>query len=252
MIQGLDTFMSKHDLESGSRWSLELSKQLEETNFGIIFLSSENLNSQWILFESGALTKHIEGRACSILIGELKPTDVTGPLSQFQNRTFQKEEIKSVLSDINKKLQKPLEIQRLDMVFEKWWPDLEKEYKEAISSYPNQVTASPRDQRDMIEELLTRIRNIERVCDERKPLATTLNEYVAPLVENLTDYEKKVLYEIAHSTGRNTSDYPDDVIDGLLRVGILLVNSSGALFLNEAISMYIRGRYKDPLGLIQV
>jgi hypothetical protein len=38
MIQGADAFISKHDLESGTRWSLELAKELEESSFGILCL----------------------------------------------------------------------------------------------------------------------------------------------------------------------------------------------------------------------
>ena len=64
MIKDLKTFLSRH-IQSGSRWNLELMKELSESNFGILCLTSENLNSAWLLFEAGALTKHVEGRACS-------------------------------------------------------------------------------------------------------------------------------------------------------------------------------------------
>jgi hypothetical protein len=45
MIQGLEAFMSKHDLESGGRWSLDLSKALEESTFGILCLTNDNLQN---------------------------------------------------------------------------------------------------------------------------------------------------------------------------------------------------------------
>jgi len=67
-----------------SRWSIELSKELEAASFGILCLTPDNLNSAWLLFEAGALTKHAEGRACCLLFGGLRPADVSGPLSQFR------------------------------------------------------------------------------------------------------------------------------------------------------------------------
>src|SRR5207253_2371159 len=57
MLQGLQVFMSQHDLESGSRWAVGLTSELSETNFGLICLTPDNLLSPWLLFEAGAITK---------------------------------------------------------------------------------------------------------------------------------------------------------------------------------------------------
>jgi hypothetical protein len=91
MIQDLKIFLSRH-IESGSRWNLELARELSESSFGILCLTSDNLNSAWLLFEAGALTKHVEGRACGLLIGMLRPVDISGPLSQFQHRAFSRDD----------------------------------------------------------------------------------------------------------------------------------------------------------------
>jgi len=202
MVQGLDVFMSKHDLESGARWSLELAKELDESNFGIICLTPDNLQNPWILFESGALTKHVEGRACGILFGGLTPTDVSGPLSQFQNRVFQKGDFLALLHDINAKLPRPLEIQQLEMIFEKWWPDLESACQSAVREAGDTTPrAARREQRDILEELVTRIRAMERTIETLRlqpssaPLSTLLGGGLkfafAPVVEKLTDSQRK-------------------------------------------------------------
>jgi hypothetical protein len=49
ILQGLDCFMSKHDLESGARWAQELAEELDESNFGILCLTHESLKSPWLL-----------------------------------------------------------------------------------------------------------------------------------------------------------------------------------------------------------
>jgi len=89
ILQGLDCFMSKHDLESGARWAQELAEQLDESNFRILCLTHESLKSPWLLFEAGSLVKHSHGRACGLVIGNLDATDFEGPLAQFQHRKYE-------------------------------------------------------------------------------------------------------------------------------------------------------------------
>lgn len=53
VIQSLDPFMSSEDIRTGSRSITELSKQLEQTNFGILCTTPTNLDSTWMHFEAG-------------------------------------------------------------------------------------------------------------------------------------------------------------------------------------------------------
>ena len=45
---------------------------------------------------------------------------------------------------------------------EKWWPDIDRDYKEALSIFPGENKKLLRDQRDLLEEILSRIRLIEK------------------------------------------------------------------------------------------
>jgi len=142
IIQGLDVFMSKHDMESGGRWSIQLAEELEEARFGILCLTPDNLDSPWILFEAGALTKHVEGRACGLLFGNLGPEDIVGPLSQFQNRSFTPEEFGALLADLNAGLPRPLSEQDLALTLRKWWADIESACTRTLEeTRPTQKTA---------------------------------------------------------------------------------------------------------------
>ena len=60
VIQAAKPFMSKADIDKGSRWHLELAKALEATKVGIICLTPENPSAPWLLFESGALSKTMD------------------------------------------------------------------------------------------------------------------------------------------------------------------------------------------------
>ena len=160
MIQSLEPFMSKHDLSSGGRWAHQLSQELEQSSFGIICLTPDNLAAPWLLFEAGALTKHVEGRACCLLLKGLGPTDVSDPLAQFQNRRFVKEEFWQLLVDLNKHLEKSLDPGNLQAMFENWWwPDVEKKAAAALASVKVDAPKEPkRGQADLLEELLVRVR----------------------------------------------------------------------------------------------
>ena len=170
MLQDVRPFVSSHDLASGARWSTELSRELDEAAFGIICLTPDNLHSDWILFEAGALTKHVEGRACCLLFQQLGPADVSGPLAQFQNRRFDRSEFAKLLSDLNILLPAPLAETNLVMIFEKWWPDLESNIQAALAQSPPSSESAKREPTDIFDELLVRVRNIQH---QMEGVATT-------------------------------------------------------------------------------
>lgn len=163
MLQDVDVFTSQHDIPSGERWSHRIAKTLEDTNFGIVLLSHGTLARPWLLFEAGALTKHLDGRACCLLLGDLSFADVMPPLSQFENRRFIKTEVRQLLSDINQLVERPLQDSQVELVFEKFWPDLDSRYQLAIrTSQRASNDPPPRAQQDLIQEILVTVREIAR------------------------------------------------------------------------------------------
>lgn len=161
VLQGIDFFMSKHDIESGARWAHELAKELDKSSFGILCLTKENLNSPWLLFEAGSLVKHSEGRACGILIGELTTAGISGPLAEFQHRQFEKSEILHLLKDLNAKLERSLSSEELSRLLDKFWPDIEAEYTVALKLRSEGGEQVRRTDRELLEEIVQRIRGVE-------------------------------------------------------------------------------------------
>jgi hypothetical protein len=242
MIQGVEAFMSKHDLESGTRWSLELAKELEASSFGILCLTPDNLDSNWMLFEAGALTKHVEGRVCGLLIGGLKPTDVAGPLSQFQNRSFARNEVEVLLRDINTASEKPLTTPQLDTIFDKWWPDIESAYNSALESTDGISKRIPRDQRDLIEEILTRIRAIEGAI-ERKSMSFTMGAMLDQAWAAMTRRQKALLLKIAQSSEGGTPITARDIergdLDMLRETGWIQETDEGLFLFHKLIAEFL-------------
>jgi hypothetical protein len=69
ILQNVKPYMTPADIEKGARWGSEITRELEICNFGIICLTKDNLASQWICFEAGALSKAVTGRVASFLFG---------------------------------------------------------------------------------------------------------------------------------------------------------------------------------------
>src|SRR5690606_14808062 len=161
VIRSLKPFYSSTDIQKGKRWDNELSKTLNETEFGIIILTEENRTAPWIIFEAGALAKNIEtGRVCTFLF-DIKDTDVVGPLSSFQNTKSTKKDILKLLEDINETLgANKISKEVLNRVFEKMWPDLEGELKKILESKKDKPKEELRPERELIEESLQMLRNM--------------------------------------------------------------------------------------------
>jgi TIR domain len=157
VIQSINPYFSAQDIRKGTRWASELSSKLEGTQFGLIFLTKENLNAPWILFEAGALSKNIDAsRVCAILL-DLKPTDLFNPLAQFQLSVFEKADIFKTLESINSSAENKLSDKTLQAVFEKWWPDLEKDISKILTEEIG-TSEEVRTERELIEEALRLLR----------------------------------------------------------------------------------------------
>jgi hypothetical protein len=168
VIQSLDPWMSVEDIRAGGRWLFEVTRQLEESSFGIVCLTPENLREPWILFEAGALGKALEtASVCPYLLG-VEPSAISGPLAQFQAKRANKGETLTLLESMNAnvagdEMQHQLTDALLREAFEKWWPDLEA----AIKAIPDRADApARRNDRDMVEEIL----NLMRQIAQRTPL----------------------------------------------------------------------------------
>ena len=128
---------------------IELARILDESDFGILCVTRENLEAPWLHFEAGALSKSLEeGRVVPYLF-ELNPEELTGPLSQFQAVISNKEGTKRLvhaISDCQAISQRSISV--LDDVFEKWWPDLESELEKIITlpEMEHEVENSPTEE----------------------------------------------------------------------------------------------------------
>jgi hypothetical protein len=148
------------NIDAGSRWFGTISSELESTDFGVVCLTPDNLTKPWIHFEAGALAKQVtdKTRVVPYLHG-LEPSNVSPPLALFHGVKSDKKGTLSLLQSLNKVRGGRFEQGRLQAVFEKWWPDFERE----LHSVPTRstVAAARRTDHEILEEVLAIVRGIQ-------------------------------------------------------------------------------------------
>jgi TIR domain len=168
IIQNLEPWMSDTDIQAGQRGINEIFTQLKKSSIGIICVTPENMSEPWLCFEAGALSNAVSNKSkvCPVLL-DIEPTQVTGPLSEFQcvkSRSKgqpNKDGLKKLIKSIYLSMEKPnISEDKLNTYFEKWWDDLEADFKNISTECPTSPT--PRDPADIAKESLELLRRIDR------------------------------------------------------------------------------------------
>lgn len=200
VIQAVDPWLSSKDIDRGSLWFSEISDQLANTSIGIVCLTKQNKDKPWILFESGALAKGLSAnRVCTFLI-DLDTSDIENPLAQFNHTFPDKESIWTLVRTINSALgEGKLKETILSKVFETYFPQFEKRFKEILKTTPEEEVKTKRRGDEIMLEVLSSVRMLEkrlRVMEDRDNIvfrdqADTLKK---PSLSN-TFYFRRVIRE---------------------------------------------------------
>jgi hypothetical protein len=160
VLDEVKPWFSGKDIPAGERWLSEVGTRLEDTNFGILCLTRDNVQSPWLLFEAGALSKSVqEGAVCPYLL-DLDLREIQGPLSQFQAKKTDKVSTLEIVQEINKRLTSPLDSAPLSKRYDALWPDLQRSLDE-ISEDLEPDRAPTRPEPEILEELVGRVRAMD-------------------------------------------------------------------------------------------
>jgi hypothetical protein len=210
ILHYVDPWLSQQDIQAGDRWSVEIGNELNESHFGIICLTAENLTMPWILFEAGAISKSFpQGAVCPYLY-DLDYSAITGPLQQFQGKKADRTSTKELVESINSKSTTPITSARLDTLFETLWPRLEDQ----LSTIPGENIGlqRPRPQSDILEDLVKSVRAMEGSVRE---LSNIINN--------------------RHEIGRMSTWSEDN--EPHIKFTIIVAESVGALKVNEKFTL---------------
>ena len=137
VIQAIVPYVSSEDIDKGARWSTDIAKELEDSTFGILCVTRENINAPWLMFEAGALSKTMDKSFVSPFLFNIKRSEVDGPILQFQSTIFETADLKKLVKTLNKACDKDrLTDNRLDKAFGVWYPTLKDELNQLKGETP--------------------------------------------------------------------------------------------------------------------
>lgn len=188
VIQSIEPYVSSEDIDKGARWSTDIAKELENSTFGILCVTKENLEAPWLSFEAGALSKTMDKSFVSPFLFDIKRSEVNGPILQFQSTIFQKEDLKKLVGTLNKACgESCIPEPRLEKAFEVWYPTLETELNKikGVIDEPDEIKKKDEvntHSSEILEEILDLSRNNQKLL--RSP--------DLKLYENIDDLRKLI------------------------------------------------------------
>jgi hypothetical protein len=192
VLQNIEPFMSTEEIEKGMRWFSSIATELENCNFGLVCLTPENLTAPWIHFEAGALAKAIDHSRVVPLLFQLKPSEVQGPLAQFNIANFERDDVKRLLKSIsNAAGDEGLDERRLETTFAAFWtqfdnniraiPKIVQDYKSGNDPHSSRDTAS------ILEEILVLVRQQSIVSSDITALLQNSGQPVDALKPSISN-----------------------------------------------------------------
>jgi hypothetical protein len=210
--------MSDKDTQVGSLWGEKLSGELEGSNFGIICLTPDNLESRWIHFEAGALSKVVGQARVVPLLCSLINADVGLPLSRFQMTSLDKNGMCEVVKSMNSTLDAEVRMgeSELKKLFEGMWPAL----KQQLDELPPRTEAPRRSDRKLLEDILELVRsnigfsNVTPSASGPKPLYIDHTGRILP-ADMATSFFNSTSGELLRGTG---PEIPPKVMERMRRI----------------------------------
>jgi len=167
VVQAVRPYVSSEDIDKGALWSLEIASELTQSNYGILCVTRDNVDSAWLNFEAGALSKTLDKTNVTPFLFRIKRSEVQGPLLQFQSVIYDRDDVLKLVHSINKRLEdaKRLSEEQIQRSFEVWWPALQAQLDQ-IPSNPDPArgrSTEAKDSSEILEELLELARNQQRL-----------------------------------------------------------------------------------------
>ncbi|WP_457135495.1 TIR domain-containing protein [Mycobacteroides abscessus] len=164
-FDSVDAFVSSQDIDPGERGLSAIKEQLDGTSVGIPIITRDNVNAPWINFESGALSKQVPNAQVMVmpcLVDYADPSELTGPLLQFQAQLLNKDGVASILETIAKA--NLIDWHRKKPAFDARWSDFEKRFNVFRDSSPVPGKAHAlRPEPDMLAEIVNNTRELRKM-----------------------------------------------------------------------------------------
>jgi hypothetical protein len=108
-------------------WQNQLLDRLVEADVGIVCLTPENVRSDWLHFEAGALAHRVAGARIFTYLHLVSAARLTGPLSHYQSTVSTESDTRQLVLDLRRAMEERGPAPAEDLVraaFERAWQDL--------------------------------------------------------------------------------------------------------------------------------
>jgi hypothetical protein len=181
-------WLSSRDIPDGARWANELEAILRDATVGILVLTPENLESPWLLFEAGALSKNV-GRSCVVpyLVG-IRPQDLRGPLQQFQAVAADREGTRRLVAVLTRAQYGEHPPVAIDRRFTAFWDELVKPLEETFDSEVTDASNHHSNSSGDLEHIRELAQLVRSLVNERRvvePVSTPPRPFMADALQEL-------------------------------------------------------------------
>lgn len=162
MFDHVDAWMSDSDIEAGDRSMDEIQSKLNESGFGIIVVTTENMGKPWLNFEAGALSKSFGdniNRVVPLLVNFEDKYQLQGPINQFHAVMLDKEGASKLCDSIGATIGLDRSVTRAR--FEWAWKDLEDGIAKARLIAGHQPELPEVDSKDLLKDLYGMVRSLQ-------------------------------------------------------------------------------------------
>ncbi|WCC46207.1 TIR domain-containing protein [Tenacibaculum finnmarkense] len=195
VIQSIEPYVSSEDIDKGARWSTDIAKELEDSGFGILCVTKENLHAPWLTFEAGALSKKLEKSYVSPFLFDIKRSEINGPILQFQSTVHNQEDVLKLVKTINKACgDTKLSDERIDKAFKAWYPTLQSELKKVTEEFKDSDTVieePEKEKQEILEELLELTRINQKIL--RSPNVLLPPEYLKDILTERKESKRELM-----------------------------------------------------------
>ncbi len=232
VINSIEPYVSSDDIDKGARWSTDIAKELEDSAFGILCVTKDNLEAPWLSFEAGALSKTMEKSFVTPFLFDIKRSEVQGPILQFQSTIFDRDDIKKMVKTLNKACGDfGIPETRIDKSFDVWYPTLEEGLNKLKTSTvnidQNKEVEDSTHSSEILEEILELSRDNQKLL---KSPDVKLYDDIEELKKSLNDISKlnAMLYEQKRMGSKYSSIFIDEIMHtyrGKSSYGFLMILS---------------------------
>lgn len=187
VIQSITPYVSSEDIDKGARWSTDIAKELENSSFGILCVTKDNIEAPWLLFEAGALSKMMDKSAVCPFLFDIKMSEINGPILQFQTTMYEKEDVRKLMLSLNRSCgDSGLKEDLLNKSFDIWWPSLEEQLNHIKKSVQDDKTSSKKQSKEEIDNMLEEILSLSRTNQKllRSPESLFPQDYLNMVIRN--------------------------------------------------------------------